>query len=373
MPRSLEQIVSVLETLAPPQLAESWDNTGLLIGPSKRRTVSKIMLTIDLTEAVLAEAVAKKVQMIVAYHPPIFKPLTSLNASDIATRCIESAIAVYSPHTALDAAEGGVNDWLAEAFDLTEATCSSIEPATEGEALCKVVVFVPPDHVEAMRQELSIAGAGRIGDYSECSYELQGSGTFLGGASTHPTVGKAGRLEKVGEVRLEMVCPNVGWLLQEVEAAIGRAHPYEQPAWDLYPLQPRPRLGRGQGRELNLARPLSLKQAVARIKKHLGLEHLRVAAAEGHRRGAVIGQIMLCAGAGGSVFGSHAADLYWTGEMRHHDVLAANRRGTSVVLTEHTHSERPYLPTFRRRLSRELGPSVKVLLSRKDTEPLKVV
>ena len=373
MSKPLDQIISALETLAPPELAESWDNTGLLIGPSNRRTVSKIMLTIDLTEAVLAEAVAKKVQMIVAYHPPIFKPISSLGASDIATRCIESAIAVYSPHTALDAAEGGVNDWLAEAFDLGGGTCRSIQPATDGEALCKVVVFVPPDHVEAMRRELSNAGAGRIGDYSECSYELKGSGTFLGGASTRPTVGEAGRLEKVNEVRLEMICPNAGWLLQEVAEAIGRAHPYEEPAWDLYPLQPRPHPGRGQGRELNLARPLSLKQAVERIKKHLGLEHLRVAAAEGHRRGAVIEQIMLCAGAGGSVLGGHTADLFWTGEMRHHDVLAANRRGTSVILTEHTHSERPYLPTFRRRLSKELGASVKVLLSRKDAEPLRIL
>ncbi len=138
-------------------------------------------------------------------------------------------------------------------------------------------------------------------------------------------------------------------------------------------MQPRPRQDSGQGRDLCLDKPITLAQAVGRVKKHLGLQHLRVATAEGHGRGAMVQHIMLCAGAGGSVLSGHAPDLFLTGEMRHHDVLAATARGTSVILTEHTHCERPYLPTFKKKLKALLGAGGHIDLSKKDHDPLKVV
>jgi dinuclear metal center YbgI/SA1388 family protein len=373
MPKKLNQVVGALQELAPLDLASEWDNVGLLVQPSKPKMVSRIFLTIDLTEAVFAEAVAKKVQLIVAYHPPIFNPIKRLSPASVAALCLEAGIAVYSPHTALDAVEGGVNDWLCEAFDLKHATRYSIEPAEKSLGQCKLVVFVPQSHVDVLREELAMAGAGRIGDYRECSYQLNGTGTFHGTASTQPTVGQSGRLERVEEVRLEMVCPDSPWVLQGIESAIQEAHPYEEPAWELYPLRVASQRYQGQGRDVCLHQKMTMKAAIGRIKKHLGLKHVRVAYAADHRTGSCIEHVMLCAGAGGSVLGGHAPDLFLTGEMRHHDVLAANARGTSVILTEHTNCERPYLPTFKKKLKALLGKGITIDISRKDADPLQVV
>ncbi|MDH3584434.1 MAG: Nif3-like dinuclear metal center hexameric protein [Phycisphaerae bacterium] len=385
--QSYEQVVQALQRIAPPHLAETWDNTGLLICPLRpKRAAKNILLTIDLTEAVLAEATAKKTHIVVAYHPPIFQPLRAIGpgpaASRIVAGCAEAGLAVYSPHTALDAVPGGLADWLAEGLgtgrrEPLRPSAPVLSPSPD--APHKLVVFVPPDHVDRLRRALSNAGAGQIGDYEQCSFNLPGTGTFLGGKTTRPAVGRKGRLETVPEIRLEMICP--GNALGAAVAALREVHPYEEPAFDIYPLTTpgaqeadRP----GAGRKVQLEKPVTLPTLLGRIKRHLKLRHLRVATAPAHRRGRRIGRVGLCPGAGGSLLaerlgdGDPGLDLYLTGEMRHHDVLAANAAGVSVVLTEHTNSERGYLPTLRQRLRRELGRDYQVTISRKDAEPLQV-
>jgi dinuclear metal center YbgI/SA1388 family protein len=230
----LENILKCLRTLAPEHLAEDWDKPGLHVG-DPAAAVARAMLCIDLTEPVLDEAIGQRAKLVVAYHPPIFQPLTAVTATDVRQRTIYKAIrkgiAIYSPHTALDAAVDGVNDWLASGLG-PAARCQPIRPLPP-EAGYKIVTFVSPEHADALRAALAAAGAGRIGDYEQCSYELSGTGTFLGGESTHPTVGRRGQLERVPELRLEMVCPRE--VLGSAIAALRATQPAAQPEADYPP------------------------------------------------------------------------------------------------------------------------------------------
>lgn len=370
MSKNIHAVLGALQTLAPLQFAEPWDNVGLLLSPSKPRLIDRVMLTIDLTRAVVDEAIARKIRLIVAYHPVIFEPLKRIDGK-LAT-LIENRIAVYSPHTALDAAPGGVNDWLADGLG-----DGSRVPLTEHMTHLpggshKLVVFVPTNHVDALRDALSLVGCGGIGDYTHCSFNLEGYGTFLGNEKTHPVVGMAGRLERVPEIRLEMLCGLD--MLPTIASTIRRVHPYEEPAWEVYPIQPVPRDGIGPGRLVTLNRPVTLSVLLRRMRQHLKLPRLRVAAPEDVQRGKrKIATIAVCPGAGGSVFQSVAADAYLTGEMRHHDVLAKREAGSAVVLTDHTHTERGYLPTLRDNLRKSLGKSVNIEIARSDRDPLSIV
>lgn len=273
---ALGRVLDALERLAPLGLAESWDVVGLLAEPSAARPVRRILLTIDLTADVAEEAVARGADLVVAYHPPTFEGPKRLLGSDWRTapvvRLIEERIALYSPHTALDAAAGGVCDWLADALG------------------------------PGRRRPLQVGG-------------------------------------------------------RDVSLLEG----------------PVPR--EGQGREVVLRRGAPLDAIVARLKRHLGLARLRVARSPFHGGpdAPPIRQVALVAGAGGQILRTVGADLYVTGEMRHHDVAAACARGTSVVLAEHTHTERGYLPILGDRLSRALGGRVEVIVARTGREPIQIL
>ncbi len=264
MTRRINDILPVLEAIAPLGLAEDWDNVGLLLAPRENADISRVLLTIDLTEAVLAEALAEAAELVIAYHPPIFKGpkrLTRRTASErILIDALGAGLFVYSPHTALDAAPGGLNEWL---------------------------------------------------------------GGLLG-------------------------------------AGVGR------------PIVADPRLaGAGAGRFVELDNPLSLSDAIQRIKTGLGLSHLRVAAAHRHQTGEPIRTFAVCAGAGGSVFERLGqADLWLTGEMRHHDILARASDGMSVVVTDHTNTERGYLPLLKASIEQRLV-GLKVHIAQSDRDPLK--
>ena len=367
MPAPLDAIVKAIEAIAPLRFAEPWDNVGLIVAPARPRRVDRALLCIDMTAEVVAEAARKHARLVVAYHPPLFHAVKRLDGEQPAARALAHGIAVYSPHTALDAAPGGVNDWLADGLGRGERAAIDLRAEQSDAEQCKLVVFTPHDAADRLRAALAEAGAGQIGGYAQCSYNLAGFGTFRGGRTTHPAVGRRGRLEHADELRIEMVCPRRA--LPAIARAIAAHHPYEEPAWDLYTLQPKPTDRIGQGRRVTLSEPVTLAMLVARIKRQLGLKHVRVADAAGRRH---VRTIALCAGAGGSVLTGQEADVYWTGEMRHHDVLAARQRGTSVVLCDHTNTERPYLKVLRTRLREMLGDAVAFDLSTRDREPLAI-
>jgi dinuclear metal center YbgI/SA1388 family protein len=381
MSRTLSEVLALLERLAPLSLAEEWDNVGLLLEPSAaaQRPITRVFLCIDLSESVLDEALGAGADFLLAYHPPLFRGVKRLRASAaedrVLLRALEAGLAVYSPHTALDAAAGGVNDWLACAFGPGRSSpLVAHQAATSAEF--KLVVFVPRSHVAALRHALSSElGAGVIGNYSECSYELEGQGSFFGNDAASPQVGSRGQLEFVAEVRLEMRCN--GAAIRDLARVIAAHHPYEEPAWDLYPLLTPTRAADstvGAGRLLELDTPLSIVDAVARLKAHLGVATLRVATCGTHAAGTPIARIAVCAGAGGSLFEKvRGADLFVTGEMRHHDVLTKLRHGASVLLSEHTHTERGFLPSFARRIEAAADGQLQVLVSQADADPLRTL
>jgi dinuclear metal center YbgI/SA1388 family protein len=341
MPCSLARVVAALERLAPPRLAEDWDNVGLLVDQPRPRRVRRCLLTIDLTDDVLDEAIEGGHELIVSYHPPIFSPLRRLRASAPGEarilRAVRAGIAIYSPHTALDAAQGGVNDWLADGLGISRAReCLTTIPCV-GSGSFRLDARLP----RAAAEDLVVALAE---DGHAASIEEHGaSGTV--------------RLTFDGDAPRR----RVGALPPELRAhcEIVRREPAFEPT-------------AGQARAVTLHRPARIEQVARKIKKHLGLSQLRIATARRHAEGAAIERILLCAGAGGSALAPRPADLYWTGEMRHHDVLAALERGTSVILSEHTHTERGYLPVLRERLDAELDGEVLIDVSRKDVEPLRI-
>ncbi|MEM6459660.1 MAG: Nif3-like dinuclear metal center hexameric protein [Planctomycetota bacterium] len=364
----LDEVLGMLRSVAPERLAEPWDKVGLQLGVLTQ-TVSRGLLCIDLTEAVVAEAVKKKCELVVAYHPPIFRPLEGLRDDGPWTQrrvlaATRAGLAVYSPHTALDAVRGGVCDWLCGLIG--PGSAEPIRPASVGRDEFKVVVFVPEADEASVRSAMAGAGAGGIGNYRECSFSALGTGGFRPVEGAKPAIGQIGKREEVAERRLEMLVP--GRRLAEVLGELRLAHPYEEPAFDVFKLEPEPIAvdeAAGAGRVLTLDRAVTPDALAACFG---GLPEAAVKL--GHRGVKRVRRVAVCPGAGGSLFEEIEADAYVTGEMQHHQALDLVQRGRVVVLLGHTVSERPYLPVYRDRLRRAGGAEVKWSVSRADRAPL---
>ncbi|MGC9454826.1 MAG: Nif3-like dinuclear metal center hexameric protein [Phycisphaerae bacterium] len=366
----VREIVEVLERIAPPQLAADWDNVGLLVGDADA-DVRKLLLTIDLSAGVLAEARQVRAGMVMAYHPLIFKPLSRLTASDapVAYEAVRRGLSVYAMHTALDAAPGGTNDVLAEVLGLRD--CRPLSPIAADEE-CKIVTFVPSEDVSRVAQAAFDAGAGRVGNYYDCGFFCHGIGAFCGGEDSQPVVGQAGRHEVAEELRFETVAPRA--CANHVAAAVRDAHPYEEPVVDVYPLVGGAAQA-GMGRIGPLQRPVTAQTLIDRVKKALGLKRVLVAGRPAGKRQPKITTAACCAGSCGSMFRSAAAagaGFYLTGEMRHHDALAAAAAGMTVVCTGHSNSERITLSRLAERLGEEL-PKLNVAVSARDRDPFEIV
>ena len=363
---TVAEACDVLDAIAPIALAQSWDNVGLLAGDHDA-PVRRMLCCIDLTPAVVDEAEAAKIDFVMAYHPPIFKPVSRLTipgdgAESAVFRCIRSGIAVYSTHTALDAADGGTNDVIAAHCGVrdTEPLEFVDDPRTDE---CKVVVFVPPDEVDEVANAMFDAGAGHIGGYSNCSYRLAGHGTFLGGEGTNPAVGTWGKMERIDEIRLESIVsrPDV----PAVVAAIRRTHSYEEPAFDVYPLHAHP--VRGIGRRGNLPTPTTLGKLARKLKKACAAPTVQIVGSHDQP----IGRVIIVVGAAGSLpFRGRLLedDVIITGEIRHHDALTICRRGCSAIALGHWASERPVLIPLAARIGAAL-PGVEVRVSHRDADP----
>jgi dinuclear metal center YbgI/SA1388 family protein len=360
----LQVLLDALETIAPACNAESWDNVGLLVGDATQE-VNRAMLTIDYTAAVAQEAQQLGCDAVIAYHPVIFQPLKRVTAGSLIFDAIRRAIAIYSPHTALDVAEGGTNDVLCDVLGLAER--APLKPAETKAKTCKLVTFVPEEAVEKVSRALFDAGAGRIGKYSSCSFRSAGTGTFFGEVGTDPAVGQSGRLEQVPEIRLETVAPLAK--VPQVLLALRASHPYEEPAFDLNLLAAPPE-GLGNGRIGTFAQAVERAELFDRLKRGLGLNHLLIAGPE-------IGPVTraaVCAGACGDLLNdaiSQKAEMYVTGEMRHHDAIKAAAAGLTVVCTLHSNSERVTLKHLKSRLAAILPP-IEFHLSQADRDPFAI-
>jgi dinuclear metal center YbgI/SA1388 family protein len=357
-------LVRAMEDIAPPSFAASWDNVGLIVGDPEA-PLDRVVLAIDCTAAVLLEVTRGGANALVAYHPPIFRAQKRFTAESVAFRAARAGVAVYSPHTALDVAPGGTNDALADAIGMTDR--APLRPGEAAGAEVKLVTFVPAEQVEAVSDAVFAAGAGRIGKYSSCSFRGTGVGTFYGEEGAQPVIGRAGRLEQAPEVRLETVVPTAR--IRDVVRALRSAHPYEEPAFDLVRLAPAP-APRGLGLVGRIPRATVLV-VVDRVKDSLGVRNLLATGALDRE----ITRVAVCAGSAGELVGdamAAGAELLLTGELRHHDALAALAAGLSVICTRHSTSERLALAPLARKLEAAL-PGVSIFASTADAEPFEFV
>ncbi len=367
-------IIQALEQVAPPAMAEDWDNVGLLVGDDAAN-VTKLMVCVDATSDVLAEAVRSRAQMILSHHPVIFKGVSRVTSrrAPLVYEAVRRGIAIYCMHTNFDAAAGGTNDVLAEALGLVRVR--PLRPSAIPDS-CKIVAFVPPEDLSAVSEAAFAAGAGRIGNYYDCAFFSHGIGAFCGGEGTHPEVGHAGEHEVTEEIRLEVVAPRAK--AQQVCAAITAAHSYETPAMDVYPLDgfsP----GCGLGRIGEMKRPVTVQTLIARIKKSLGVKHARGAGEPGKSGGVkkanLVSTAACCAGAGKSLVRdaiAAGAMFYLTGELAHHEALEAAEAGMTVVAVGHGNSERAAMQRLAKRIGKTL-PKLKVAFAKTDREAMEIV
>jgi len=379
---TIHALARAMEEIAPLRYAESWDRVGLLVGDPAAALHGPVVLTIDLTERVLEEAIALRAGAVVAYHPLIWEPLKRLSMETaqqrVVLRAAREGMAVYCPHTALDAVPGGITDWLCEGLSggtegRVAGDCRALVPhaALAPTQQVKIITFVPRDKAEGLRDALSSAGAGLIGNYGLCAFLTDGTGTFLPGAGAKPTVGRQGTVEKSLETRLEMVCSNAA--LPIAIETLRRFHPYEEPAIDVVTLSAIPDRHAGAGRRLQLDTPVTLRELAVRLKGFLACSAVHVAAAGSMDD--MVARIGVCPGSGSSLAGAakfERLDVYVSGEMTHHDVMAATASGLSVILAGHTNTERGYLPRLAGRLRSTL-PGAQVRVSERDVDPMVVV
>ena len=353
---TLQNILDYLQSVIPPHLAEPWDKVGLLVGPRQevrdRQQIRHILIALDLTPAVRDQCLSESIDLLICYHPPIFKSLDRLcvqgdTPADLAMELAQNKVWIYSPHTALDAASFGTNDVLAQALGLPPRGSLILrQPALKH---LKLVTFVPENHLEELAAAVFDAGAGKIGKfsrYTQCSFRTPGTGTFFGDDSTSPAVGTRGRMEFVREIRFETILPETH--IQDVVAALRRVHPYEEPAYDLLVMQPE-KGEPGMGRIADIRTQETLASLAQRCKQKLGLKSVQVLGDEKRR----IKTVGIVAGSCGTMPLQRAAELdcVITGELKHHDMLAFQAAGLSAIMLGHAASEMPVLSSLVTRLT----------------------
>lgn len=334
---SIAEITDALEAWAPPGSAQDYDNVGLQVGDANR-SVNTAILALDATPEVLDEAKEADADLVITHHPLLFQPLDGVTAdsfvSNLALRHAEEGIGLYSIHTNLDAAPGGVSFALAERLGLTEVEfLDGFE-----DTLYKLVVFVPEEAFDPVRQALADAGAGRIGDYEACAFVSDGTGFFRPGDDADPYIGEAGGdVESAEERKLEVEVAH--WDLGTVLAALQDAHPYEEVAYDLYPVQQKnTRAGLGAIGRLEEQMPLST--FLDRVSRQLGAASLRYAGDPD----ASVERIAVCGGAGSDFIGTAqraGADAYVTADVKYHEFFDVLDRqgGPQMALIDPGHYE----------------------------------
>lgn len=229
----LKDVTQFLENIAPLGLQESYDNAGLITGDVNSE-INSVLVTLDVTEKVVDEAIQKKAQLIVAHHPVIFSGLKRITGKNYVERtvikAIKNDIAIYAAHTNLDSVDGGVNRKICEKLDLQN--CKILQPASQ--QLKKLITFIPADHAMAVREAVFKAGAGNIGNYDSCGFTSEGLGSFRGNENSNPFVGEKGKIHSEKEIRFETIFPV--HLQSRIIDALLKSHPYEEVAYDIYPL-----------------------------------------------------------------------------------------------------------------------------------------
>lgn len=362
-------VFQLMEQWAPKSLAYDWDNVGLQVGNFSNQ-VNRVMISLDVLEPTVDEAIDKNVDLIIAHHPLLFSPLNQVNTDTpkgrIISKLIKHNISVYAAHTNLDIASGGVNDILSEALNI-----QSSQPLVhfKTENLYKIAVFVPLTHISEVREALSVSGAGHIGNYSHCTFQTEGQGTFKPLEETNPFIGTQHKLEYVNEVKIESIVEESK--LSAIIQAMKKSHPYEVVAYDVYPLENKGK-GHGLGRIGNLTKTVSLQTFSEYVKNAFNLQHLRVTGnlSKKIKRVAVLG-------GSGEKFINDAkkmgADAYVTGDMTFHHAQDAWQIGLAVIDAGH-YIEEVMKKTTKQFLKENINDNeVDVIISTTNTNPFQFV
>ena len=326
----IKEIVDALERFAPLPLQDGFDNAGLQVGLTDAEATGAL-LCLDVTEAVIDEAIELGFNVIVSHHPLLFYGMKTLTGKNYVERCVIKAvqhgIALYAAHTNLDNAPNGVNFKIAEKLGLQSIRI--LEPKRD--SLLKLVTFVPRNQADQVRKALFEGGCGCIGNYDSCSFNLNGTGTFKAGKGTHPYCGEIGEMHKEEEVRIETILPK--YLTGRVIHSLIEAHPYEEPAYDLYPLSNEwSQVGSGIIGEYD--RPLTKDEFLSQVKKTFEVECVRYNNWQGK-----IQKVALCGGAGAFLIEkavAESADAFLTGEIKYHEYFGHEKE---ILLTEIGHFE----------------------------------
>ncbi|WP_257346005.1 Nif3-like dinuclear metal center hexameric protein [Pseudalkalibacillus decolorationis] len=322
-----QEVIGQIDQLAPKWLAMEGDPIGLQVG-SLQKSIKKVMVTLDVIEPVIDEAIEKEIDLIIAHHPLIYKPLKRINPDTSHGRTIQKLlkheITLYTAHTNLDVATGGVNDLLADVIGIVN---TNVLVETAKDPLKKIVVFVPKSHAEQVREALGEAGAGYIGNYSHCTFNTPGTGMFMPHEGTNPHIGRKDILEQVDEVKIESIYPTS--IEKDVLNAMKKAHPYEEVAHDIFILD-NPGKSLGIGRIGELKDEMTLKALAEHLKEVLDVEGLRYVG-----NPAQLVKKVAVSGGEGNDFISQAkfkgADVFISGDIKYHYAHDAMLEGPAII------------------------------------------
>ncbi len=350
-PPTVAEAMRALDAIAPPHLALENDPIGLLVG-DPAAPVRQIAVALDVTLPVAEAAAARGAGMIVAHHPLVYHPLKAVRADDpvgaVVLACAGARLAVAAAHTNWDVAPGGVNDVLADRLGVADTRPLRV---TYQEPLVKVAAFVPPDARERVLDAMGGAGAGAIGNYDRCAFFSPGTGTFRPLPGAQPYLGTVGQPETVPEERLEMIVPAPR--AEAVVAAMKAAHPYEEVAYDVYPLAAAAGT-QGIGRIGMLAQSLPAPSFLDAVKAALRFPEVRMAGPESR----TVRAVAVCGGAGAFLLGdalAAGADALVTADVRHHEFVEAAARGLLLLDAGHAATETPGTQELARRLADSLA------------------
>lgn len=336
-------IIKILNQLAPPFLIDSWDNSGLQIGSVKTK-VEKVLITLDLSENALEKAIEDGVDMIVTHHPFLFSKLTNISLDDdkgkMIRDIIKNDITVFSLHTNLDMCKGGVNDLLCNILDIE---CEKPLSKFLTDKLYKIAVFAPKSHVSEVREALGETGAGFIGNYSHCSFSSSGIGRFLPLDEAKPFIGESGVIEEVEEERIEIIVDEHN--LQKSIDKMTEAHPYEEVAYDIYPLKNKGK-SYGYGRIGYLKGETTLKEFAKHVSNRLECNNLRVYGNFDRK----VKKIAVCGGSGACFIKDayrEKVDVLVTGDIKYHDAQLAKELGISLLDAGHFETELPVVDSLK--------------------------
>lgn len=359
----LKDVTNFLENFAPLNLQESYDNAGLITGDANTE-IKTVLITLDVTEKVVDEAIEKDAQLIVAHHPIVFSGLKKFTGKNYVERTIIKAlkndIAIYAAHTNLDSAEGGVNQKICEKLGLQN--CRILQPASG--QLKKLVTFIPVEHLNPVREAVFSAGAGNIGNYDSCGFTTEGLGSFRGNENANPFVGEKGEIHNEKEVRFETIFP--GYLQGKVIEALLKSHPYEEVAFDIYPLDNQFNKT-GMGMIGTVATPVSETGFLKQLKSTFNTGVIKHTALKGK----TIEKVAVCGGAGSFLLNAAiaaGADIFVSSDFKYHQFFDAENK---IVIADigHFESEQFTKELFYELLMKNF-PKFAVHLSEVNTNPV---